>query len=176
VAAPSGDERRLRGSAGHYYYPVVRSARGRRAAGPHRQTRAGPRFQRGMDVARLVIKHRRSNNETRSPPMLRPVKNILNYKILATDGEIGSVSDLIVDDREMKLRYLVIDTGSWLPGKKVVLSTAWISGVAPERETVVMNIEKKRIKEAPEYKPDAQLDRDYETRLHDYYRFPYYWL
>ena len=42
--------------------------------------------------------------------MLRPIKNVLNYRILATDGEIGSVSDLIVDDREMKLRYLVIDT------------------------------------------------------------------
>jgi hypothetical protein len=51
----------------------------------------------------------------------------------------------MVDDQEMKLRYLVIDTGNWLPGKKVVLSTAWISSVAPERETVVMNIEKKRI-------------------------------
>jgi len=71
--------------------------------------------------------------------MLRPVKTFLNYKVLATDGEIGSVSDLIVDDREMKLRYLVIDTGRWLPGKKVVLSTAWIRGVAPEKETVVMN-------------------------------------
>jgi sporulation protein YlmC with PRC-barrel domain len=108
--------------------------------------------------------------------MLRPVKNILNYKILATDGEIGGVSDLIVDDQEMKLRYLVIDTGNWLPGKKVVLSTAWISSVAPEKETVVMNIEKKRIREAPEYRPDAGFDRDYEARLHDYYRFPYYWL
>jgi sporulation protein YlmC with PRC-barrel domain len=108
--------------------------------------------------------------------MLRPVKNILNYKILATDGEIGGVSDLIVDDQEMRLRYLVIDTGNWLPGKKVVLSTAWISGVSPEKETVVMNIEKKRIQEAPEYRPDAGFDRDYETRLHDYYRFPYYWL
>jgi len=108
--------------------------------------------------------------------MLRPLKNVLNYRILATDGEIGGVSDLIVDDQEMKLRYLVIDTGNWLPGKKVVLSTAWISSVAPERETVVMNIEKKRIQEAPEYKPDADFSRDYETRLHDYYRFPYYWL
>jgi hypothetical protein len=48
--------------------------------------------------------------------------------------------------------------------------------VAPERETVVMNIEKKRIQEAPEYKPAADFTRDYETRLHDYYRFPYYWL
>ena len=108
--------------------------------------------------------------------MLRPIKNVLNYRILATDGEIGSVGDLIVDDQEMKLRYLVIDTGNWLPGKKVVLSTAWISRVAPERETVVMNIEKKRIQEAPEYQPDADWSRDYETRLHDHYRFPYYWL
>jgi len=108
--------------------------------------------------------------------MLRPIKDILNYKILATDGEIGGVSDLIVDDREMKLRYLVIDTGSWLPGRKVVLSTSWISSVAPEKQTVVMNIEKKRIKEAPEFTPDVDLDRSYETRLHDYYRFPYYWL
>jgi hypothetical protein len=81
-----------------------------------------------------------------------------------------------VDDQEMKLRYLVIDTGNWLPGKKVVLSTAWISSVAPEKETVVMNIEKKRIREAPEYRPDAGFGRDYEARLHDYYRFPYYWL
>ena len=76
--------------------------------------------------------------------MLRPVKDVLNYKILATDGEIGSVIDMIVDDRELKLRYLVI--------------------------------EKKRIKEAPEYKPEGDLDRDYERRLHDYYRVPDYWL
>jgi sporulation protein YlmC with PRC-barrel domain len=108
--------------------------------------------------------------------MLRPVKNILNYKIQATDGEIGGVSDLIIDDQEMKLRYLVIDTGNWLPGRKVVLSTAWISQVVPARDTVVMNIEKKRIQEAPEYRPDVDFSREYEKSLHDYYRFPYYWL
>ena len=100
---------------------------------------------------------------------------MLDYRILATDGEIGSVRDLIVDDQELKLRYLVIDTGNWLPGKRVVLSTAWISSVVSERETVVMNIEKKRIQEAPGYKPDADFTREYETRLYDYYRFPYYW-
>ena len=76
-------------------------------------------------------------------------KNILNYKLLATEGEIGGVSDLIVDDQEMKLRYLVIDTGSWLPGKKVVLSTAWIGSVAPEKETVVMNVAAARLLPLP---------------------------
>jgi hypothetical protein len=39
-----------------------------------------------------------------------------------------------------------------------------------------MNIEKKRIQEAPEYRPDADFTREHEARLRDYYRFPYYWL
>ena len=58
--------------------------------------------------------------------MLMSTKEILGYTIQATDGEIGQVSDFLVDDH-FKLRYLVIDTGKWLPGKKVALSTAWIS-------------------------------------------------
>jgi PRC-barrel domain len=82
--------------------------------------------------------------------MLRPTKDILSYKIMATDGEIGSVSDLLVDDSDLRVRYLVIDTGDWLPGKQVILSTAWISSLEPERQLVVMNIEKKRIRESPE--------------------------
>ena len=49
--------------------------------------------------------------------------------------------------------------------------------VAPANvESNPLNIEKKRIQEAPEYKPDADFTREYETKLHDYYRFPYYWL
>jgi hypothetical protein len=107
--------------------------------------------------------------------MLRSIRDMLNYSILATDGEIGAVSDVLVGDPDLKLRYLVIDTGTWLPGRKVLLSTAWISSVEPGKSTVVVNIEKKRIKEAPPYDPDEVVDRDYEQRLHDYYGFPYYW-
>ena len=54
--------------------------------------------------------------------MLRPVKSILNYKILATDGEIGSVQDLYFDDHSWTIRYLVVDTGTWLPGRQVLIS------------------------------------------------------
>jgi predicted acetyltransferase len=169
------DAGRLRGAPGPRYYPVVRSTfSDRRRSNSLNVPVAGrPRGVRSR-AWRLLPGWAFHLEEERA--MLRPLKEILSYKILATDGEIGGVSDLIVDDQEMKLRYLVIDTGSWLPGKKVVLSTAWISSVVPQKETVVMNIEKKRIQEAPEYRPDAVFDRDYETRLHDYYRFPYYWL
>ena len=47
------------------------------------------------------------------------------------------------------MRYLVIDTGGWLSGREVLLSTAWLSSVEPGKEMVVVNIDKKRIKESP---------------------------
>ena len=70
---------------------------------------------------------------------------------------------------------LVIDTGGWLSGRTVLLSTAWLSSVAPEKRLIVVNMEKKRIEEAPLYETGADIPREYETRLHDYYGFPYYW-
>lgn len=107
--------------------------------------------------------------------MLRSIKDMLSYSILATDGEIGQVSDVLVGDSDFKLRYLVIDTGSWLPGRKVLLSVTWISSVEPGKGTVVVNIEKKRIQESPPYEPGGTVDRDYEARLHDHYGYPYDW-
>jgi hypothetical protein len=107
--------------------------------------------------------------------MLMSTKDVLGYTILATDGEIGQVSDFLVDD-QFKLRYLVIDTGKWLPGKRVALSTAWISSVDPVSTRVVMNIDRKRIEEGPEYSNEHVLDREYEARLHAHYEYPPYWI
>jgi uncharacterized protein YrrD len=107
--------------------------------------------------------------------MLRSIKEMMDYTILATDGEIGHVSDVLLGDSDLKVRYLVIDTGGWLSGRKVLLSTAWLSSVAPEKQMVVVNIDKKRIEESPPYDSTADIPREYETRLHDYYGFPYYW-
>jgi len=107
--------------------------------------------------------------------MLRSIKEMLDYTILATDGEIGHVSDILLADSDLKVRYLVIDTGGWLSGRAVLLSTAWLSSVAPEKRMIVVNIEKKRIQESPLYESSAEIPREYEVRLHDYYGFPYYW-
>lgn len=106
--------------------------------------------------------------------MLMSTKDIIGFKIQATNGEIGEVSDFLVDE-QFKLRYLVIDTGTWLTGKQVVLSTAWISSVNLEGRTVVMNIDKKRIQEGPQYSDEHVLDREYESRLHAHYQYPPYW-
>ena len=56
--------------------------------------------------------------------MLRSVKELTGYKILATDGEIGRVHDFYFDNQNWIMRYLVVDTGTWLPGRRVLLSPA----------------------------------------------------
>jgi hypothetical protein len=58
----------------------------------------------------------------------------------------------------------------------VALATAWISSVDPRRQVVVMNIDRKRIEEGPDYSEEHVLDRDYETRLHAHYQYPPYWV
>jgi sporulation protein YlmC with PRC-barrel domain len=104
--------------------------------------------------------------------VVRRAQDMLGYSIQATDGEVGFVGDLVIDDEHFKLRYLVIDTGRWLSGRRVVLATPWISSVHPERKTVVVNIEKKRIADSPTY-DQSVFDRNYERALHEHYGFPY---
>ncbi len=54
--------------------------------------------------------------------MLRSMNDLKGFDILATDGEISHVEDFILDDDSWVIRYLVIDTRKWLPGKKVLVS------------------------------------------------------
>ena len=54
--------------------------------------------------------------------MLRSLLDLRNYRIQAIDGHIGGVHDLLFDDQRWTVRYLVVDLGSWLPGRKVLIS------------------------------------------------------
>ena len=54
--------------------------------------------------------------------MLQSIKQLYGEKLGASDGEIGHVKDFYLDDRNWAVRYLVADTGTWLPGRRVLLS------------------------------------------------------
>lgn len=70
------------------------------------------------------------------------------YKIEATDGEIGRVDDLVVEEKTWEILFLVIDTGSWLPGKKVIVDTHWIDQVNWRDGTVTVNLPRNAIRSA----------------------------
>jgi hypothetical protein len=56
--------------------------------------------------------------------MLRSLKELQGYTVRATDGDVGSLGDFYFDDQSWTIRYLVIDTGNWLKGRRVLIPPA----------------------------------------------------
>ena len=108
-------------------------------------------------------------------PHLRSVREVTGYHIQASDGEIGHVEEFIVDDTDWFIRYMVIDTRNWLPGRKVLVSPGWIDQISWRESKVFVDLPKEMIKKSPEYDPSAPINREYEERLYDFYGRPKYW-
>lgn len=126
-------------------------------------------------VAQEVIEEERTRLAKEADSHLRSSREIFKYGIQANDGEIGHVADLIIDDENWAIRYFVVDTGSWLPGRKVLISPTWIKGVSWAESKVHVALLKDAIKESPSYNPAEPVNRTYEERLYDYYGRPKYW-
>jgi hypothetical protein len=110
-----------------------------------------------------------------SDPHLRSAREVMGYYIEATDGDIGHVEDFIVDDEDWAIRYMLVDTKNWWPGKKVVVSPDWIERVSWSDSRVYVNDSRDNVQHAPEYESNEALTRDYETKLHHHYNRPPYW-
>jgi uncharacterized protein YrrD len=106
---------------------------------------------------------------------LRSTLDVSGHYIQATDGEIGHVEDFIIDDETWAIRYLIIDTRNWWPGKKVLISPQWIERISWDEMTVFVNVLREAVKQSPEYTDDSLLTRDYETGLHRHYNRQGYW-
>jgi len=109
-------------------------------------------------------------------PHLRSTHYVSGYHIQATDGEIGHVEDFIIDDKTWAIRYLIIDTQNWWPGKKVLISPKWIESVSWSESKVFVNLDRETVKQSPEYREESLLTRDYETGLHRHYNRQGYWV
>jgi hypothetical protein len=114
--------------------------------------------------------------DTDNDPHLRSTRAVINYRIHAEDGDIGHVEDFIVDDTDWLIRYLVVDTRNWLPGKKVIIPPDWIKQISWDKAEASFDVTKEAIEKSPEFDPDTPVNRDYETLLYDYYGRPKYWL
>jgi uncharacterized protein YrrD len=84
---------------------------------------------------------------------LRSCDQVCGYEIIATDGSIGEVDDFVFDDQDWAIRYLVVDTRKWLPGKHVRLGTDQIDRVSWEDREVHVKMTREAIKDSPEYDP-----------------------
>ncbi len=107
---------------------------------------------------------------------LRSTHDVSGYHIQATDGEIGHVEDFIIDDQTWAIRYLIVDTRNWWPGKTVLVSPQWIERVSWGERKVFVDLSREAIQQSPEYTEESMLTRDYETGLHRHYNRHGYWV
>jgi hypothetical protein len=100
----------------------------------------------------------------RTEPTIGDV-DLTGFSVEAADGGIGKVDEATY---EAGSSYLIVDTGPWIFGKKVMLPAGVVQRVDPESETVFVNRTKDEIKSAPEF-DDTTADVDYRNRLGEYY-------
>lgn len=102
-------------------------------------------------------------------PHLRSAAEVLGYKIAASDGDIGHVDDFLFDDAPWEIRYLMVDTRNWLPGRKVLVSPQWIQRVSWTDRAVHVELRRDSVEASPEYDPEHELTPDYDERLRTHY-------
>ncbi len=107
---------------------------------------------------------------------LRSSEAVTGYHIEASDGEIGHLDGFVMDDKAWAVRYIEVATRNWWPGKKVLVSPAWIQQVSWTDSKVRVALSREAIKNSPEFVESTPITREYEDRLYLHYGRPPYWL
>ena len=91
----------------------------------------------------------------------------MGYHIHATDGDIGHVQSLLIDEDTWAIRYLVVDTSNWWLGHKVLIVPQWVQDISWADSKISVNLSRQSIQDAPAYDPATPLGRNSE---HDYFK------
>ncbi|MCS6096884.1 PRC-barrel domain-containing protein [Shewanella baltica] len=107
--------------------------------------------------------------------MLHTLDDLKNLAIHASDGDIGQTRDFYFDDKHWVIRYLVVETGSWLFSKKILLSPISIKELDQEDKTLSVSISREQVKNSPDIDTEKPVSRQYEVDYMGYYGYPDYW-
>lgn len=108
-------------------------------------------------------------------PHLRSAMEVIGYHLQTTNALMGHVEGLLVDNESWAIRYIVVDTRNWWPGKHVVISPEWITRVDWAERLVPVDVARDAVQGAPEYHPGMDFSRAHETNLYRHYQRPSYW-
>jgi len=107
--------------------------------------------------------------------MLWDASAINGYAIEASDGTLGTVNDLLFDDVTWFVRWLVVDTGNWLPGRKVLLPVSALGQPDQVRRLFPVKLTMQQVKDGPDVDTDQPVSRQIEAHVYDYYGWAPYW-
>ncbi|HET6467560.1 MAG TPA: PRC-barrel domain-containing protein [Geminicoccaceae bacterium] len=128
------------------------------------------------DLDRSLEGELRAREMEGQDPHLRAASEVIGYYVKARDGDIGHVEDLLFDPEERVIRYVVVDTANWLPGRKVLVATHWFHDVDWFENTITADLTRREIEASPEYDPSRAFGREEEGRLYGHYGRTGYWI
>jgi len=108
-------------------------------------------------------------------PHLRSGNAIMRYHVHATDGDIGHIGGILIDEDTWAIRYLIVNTSNWWLGHEVIIAPTWIDNFEWVNSKVVIGLSRQTVKDSPPYTSIAALNREAEMRTHIHYRKMGYW-
>ena len=102
-------------------------------------------------------------------PNLRSVSEVTGYHIHATDGDIGHCAEVLVEDDNWTLRYLVVNTSNWWMGKKVLITPRIAKQIAWVDRAIHLGVDRDKIKSSPTYDPNQTVDCMLEDKIAQHY-------
>jgi hypothetical protein len=113
-----------------------------------------------------------ASEKERSDPHLHSSRDVAGYHIQTSDDQVGHLEDFILDDEHWQIRFIVLDTKNWLPGRHILISPSWIRMISWADRKVYVDLTRESLENSPEYDPRMPVNREYEVRLYDFYGRP----
>ena len=117
----------------------------------------------------------RQRDNVAAAPMLHRFTDLRGYTIGARDDDVGTVDDVYFNDLGWTVRYLVVDTGSWLSGRKVLLSPAALRGFDAVGRRIRTEFTRKQVQGSPSIDTQRPVSRQQEMEFISYFGYPPYW-
>lgn len=108
-------------------------------------------------------------------PQVRSCQSATGARTEASDGDIGHVHSMLIDEETWAIRYLVLDTSNWLKGHKVLVPPKWVNKVNWANSRISINLTRETIQNSPRYESSEDLNRSHELELYSHYGRPTYW-
>jgi hypothetical protein len=107
--------------------------------------------------------------------MLWNVISLRGLPVEATDGAIGTVSDLLFNDHYWITRWLVVETGSWVSRRKVLLPLSALGKPDGTIRHFSVKLTRQQVRDSPDVDTDLPVSRHKEAHVYNYYDWNPYW-
>jgi hypothetical protein len=136
------------------------------------QVRNSPDIDTDKPVPR---QHQASVIRRKNDLNLRSANSVLRSYVHATDGDIGHVAGILVEEETWAIRYMIVNTSNWWLGHEVLIAPEWVEDVYWAESKLMLALTRQAIKNAPEYNSLAPITREHEKLLHAFHGRPGYW-